>query len=127
MRSILIIVAAAGAIVATAGSLEVKEQPKPPLITQAPEKYVRMVNPVADDPEAYAVGEKLFKAKCVRCHEPANEADRRAPSLAVPEVKNAPPGALYWVLEKGSSDMPSFARYPEKLRWHLVTYLQKRP
>ena len=97
-----------------------------PLLPTAPAKYVQMTNPVATQAQAFADGEKIYKAKCARCHEPGTSGDRRGPALNVPEVRAAAPGALYWVLEKGNSDMPSFAQFPAKHRWSVVTYLQRR-
>ena len=99
---------------------------KKPLLPQAPAKYTQMTNPSANDPEAYKTGERMYTMKCAKCHELDDEGERRGPDLSTAEVKNAAPGALYWVLEKGSGDMPSFARYPDKYRWQLVTYLQQR-
>jgi mono/diheme cytochrome c family protein len=99
---------------------------KKPLLPQAPAKYTQMTNPAANDPEAYQVGERIYTMKCAKCHELDDEGERRGPDLSTAEVKNAAPGALYWVLEKGNGDMPSFAKYPDKYRWQLVTYLQQR-
>ncbi|HWK30473.1 MAG TPA: cytochrome c [Terriglobales bacterium] len=96
-----------------------------PLLPQAPEKYVKLPNP-ATDAEAYKIGERIYVTKCARCHEADDDGERRGPDLNTVEVKTAAPGALYWVLEKGSGDMPSFAKYPDKYRWQVVTYLQSR-
>jgi mono/diheme cytochrome c family protein len=99
---------------------------KKPLLPQTPTKYTQMTNPVANDPEAYQIGERIYTLKCAKCHEQDDEGERRGPDLSTAEVKSAPPGALYWVLEKGNGDMPSFAKYPDNYRWQLVTYLQRR-
>jgi mono/diheme cytochrome c family protein len=96
-----------------------------PLLPQAPEKYVKLPNP-ATDAEAFTIGERIYVTKCARCHEADDDGERRGPDLSTAEVKSAAPGALYWVLEKGSGDMPSFAKYPDKYRWQVVTYLQTR-
>lgn len=111
---------------AAAGLAEWAHAGGPPLLPKVPEKYLRMRNPVADDRDAFASGERIYRAKCARCHEPGKSGGAQAPDLNVPEIKTAAPGALYWVIEKGNSDMPSFARFPAKYRWALVTYLQKR-
>lgn len=102
------------------------EKNEKPLLPQAPEKYAKLPNPVANDAEAYKIGERIYVTKCARCHEADDDGDRRGPDLNTAEVKTAAPGALYWVLEKGSGDMPSFAKYPDKYRWQVVTYLQSR-
>lgn len=98
----------------------------PALLPKVPEKYLRMRNPVESDKESFVSGERIYRAKCARCHEPGSHGERRGPDLDVPEIKNAPPGAVLWVIEAGNKDMPSFARFPAKYRWALVTYLQKR-
>lgn len=100
------------------------EKKNKPLLPEAPEKYATLPNPVAHDAEAYKIGERIYVTKCARCHEADDDGDRRGPDLNTAEIKTAAPGALYWVLEKGSGDMPSFAKYPDKYRWQVVTYLQ---
>jgi mono/diheme cytochrome c family protein len=123
-RSCLIV---AGALLTAAlFALHASGAEKKPLLPQAPEKYANRTNPVANDPEAYKIGERIYMTKCARCHEADDDGERRGPDLNTAEVKGAAPGALYWVLEKGSGDMPSFAKYPDKYRWQVVTYLQQR-
>src|SRR5690348_8324219 len=73
---------------------------KKPLLPQAPAKYTQMANPVANDPEAFKTGERIYTMKCAKCHELDDEGERRGPDLSTAEIKNAMPGALYWVLEK---------------------------
>ena len=50
----------------------------------------------------------------------------RAPALNRTEVRQAPPGAIVWVLRNGSlrHGMPSFAHLPEGQRWEIVAFLQ---
>lgn len=125
MRRICLIVACA-LLTAALFALHASGAEKKPLLPQAPEKYAQRQNPVANDAEAYKIGERIYVTKCARCHEADDDGERRAPDLNTAEVKGAAPGALYWVLEKGSGDMPSFAMYPDKYRWQVVTYLQQR-
>lgn len=99
---------------------------KKPLLEQAPKKYVSLANPVSKDAEAFQTGKRIYTMKCAKCHETNRGGDRRGPALDTAEIKTAAPGTLYWVLEKGSGDMPSFAKYPDKYRWQLVTFLQQR-
>lgn len=98
------------------------------LHTLAPEKYSSILNPFASDADAKEIGERIYVGNCSKCHEENRRGQRKGPSLNRPEIQNAAPGALFWVLEKGDQNrgMPSFARFPEKYRWQVVTYLQSR-
>src|SRR3954447_11686851 len=102
-------IAALAALIVTVVGVRTARAEKKPLLPQAPEKYARMANPVPADPEAIKIGERIYTMKCAKCHELDDDGERRGPDLSADEVKNAAPGALYWVLEKGSGDMPSFA------------------
>lgn len=94
----------------------------------APAKYAAVANPYAGDPAASEMGSRIYMGNCAKCHEEDRHGKRKGPALEGPEIRNAPPGALFWVLEKGDQrrGMPSFARFPEKYRWQLVTFLQSR-
>lgn len=97
-----------------------------PLHLEAPDNYVSLQNPFAEDAEARQMGERIYFSKCAKCHEPKDDRSSEGPSLDTPEIKAAPAGSLYWVLEKGDQrkGMPSFAKLPEKYRWHVITFLQ---
>lgn len=99
---------------------------KKSLLSQAPQKYSRMANPLQEDASGRETGRRIYATKCAKCHETDRHGERRAPALDSAEVRNAAPGALYWVLEKGGGDMPSFAKYPAQYRWQLVTFLKGR-
>jgi mono/diheme cytochrome c family protein len=51
---------------------------------------------------------------------------RKAPSLRVPEVQNATPGTLFWILTNGvvRKKMPVWSKLPEPQRWQLVSYIK---
>jgi len=51
---------------------------------------------------------------------------KKAPSLLVPEVQDATPGALFWVLTNGvvRRGMPVWSKLPEAQRWQMVSYLE---
>ena len=119
-------IALLAAVIVTVAGVRTASAEKKPLLPQAPEKYLRMTNPVTADPEATKIGERIYTLKCAKCHELDDDGERRGPDLKTDEVRNAAPGALYWVLEKGSGDMPSFAKYQDKYRWQLVCYLQRK-
>lgn len=96
------------------------------LLSQAPEKEASRPNPYAAEEWARKAGRKLFQRECATCHGREAEGGMRAPALNRTEVRQAPPGAIVWVLRNGSlrHGMPSFAHLPEGQRWEIVAFLQ---
>jgi len=94
-------------------------------VRMAPAKFATRANPFQGSESARLAGAKLFARECAACHGAAGEGSAKAPALRRSEVSQAPPGALFWVLENGSlrNGMPSFAHLPEPQRWQIVTYL----
>ncbi len=99
-----------------------------PLYTFAPSRYAARMNPYQGDSQAAKVGERIYRSQCEKCHEVNPSGLRKGADLHRKEIVQAPPGALFWVIEKGDfrRGMPSFARIPEKYRWQVVAFLQDR-
>ena len=95
-------------------------------LQKAPEKARNRPNPLQNDPEAIPAGAILFEQHCAECHGNAAEGSRKAPSLLVPEVQNATPGTLFWVITNGvvRKKMPVWSKLPEPQRWQLVRYIK---
>lgn len=95
-------------------------------VQQAPAGSVALQNPYDSRDAAIRAGAKLFQRHCASCHGGDAAGQNHAPGLASPEVRKAPPGALFWVLRNGSlrHGMPSFSHLPEQQRWQIVTYLK---
>jgi mono/diheme cytochrome c family protein len=95
-------------------------------LTNAPGKAVNKRNPLAGDPDAVPAGRKLFEEHCAECHGHAAEGSKRGPSLRVPEVRRATPGALFWILSNGvvRYGMPDWSKLPEPERWQIVTFIK---
>jgi mono/diheme cytochrome c family protein len=95
-------------------------------LEKVPEKYRGKENPLAKDPEAVGAGGVLFEEHCEECHGKEALGGKKAPSLRVPEVQNAAPGALYYILTNGvvRKGMPVWSKLPEPQRWQLVSYLK---
>jgi len=93
---------------------------------KAPEKARDRANPLENDPEAVAAGRLLFEDHCAECHGDNAEGGKKAPSLRAPEVQNAMPGSIFWLLTNGvvRKGMPVWSRLPEPQRWQLVRYLK---
>jgi mono/diheme cytochrome c family protein len=83
-------------------------------------------NPYKGDEDARRAGQKLFQRECASCHGRDAQGGERAPALASPALRQAPPGAIFWVLRNGAlwHGMPSFSHLPEQQRWQIVTYLK---
>ena len=95
-------------------------------LSKAPAKAMRKRNPLEHDPEAVAAGAKLFDQHCAECHGERAEGGRKGPSLRVPQVHDAPPGTLFWLLTNGvvRRGMPVWSKLPEPQRWQIVSYLK---
>jgi mono/diheme cytochrome c family protein len=95
-------------------------------LVAAPEKARAKRNPLERDPDAARAGGKLFARHCAECHGDNAQGSGKAPTLRAPEVQNAEPGALYWVLTNGvvRRGMPVWSKLPEPQRWQLVSYLK---
>jgi mono/diheme cytochrome c family protein len=95
-------------------------------LAKAPEKARQRVNPLENDPEAIAAGRLLFEDHCAECHGDNAEGGKKGPNLRAPEVQNATPGTLFWLLTNGvvRKGMPVWSKLPEPQRWQLVRYLK---
>jgi mono/diheme cytochrome c family protein len=96
---------------------------------KAPEKARNRANPIENDPDSIAAGRLLFEDHCAECHGETAEGGKgrkKGPSLRAPEVQNARPGTLFWLLTNGvvRKGMPVWSRLPEPQRWQLVRYLK---
>ena len=95
-------------------------------IQHAPAAASRQTNPYEGQQQARRAGAKLFRRECAACHGADARGLGEALPLAAPEVREASPGALFWVLRNGSiyRGMPSFSHLPDEQRWQVVTYLK---
>lgn len=97
-------------------------------LEHVPEKARGERNPLAQDPSAVAAGGKLFGEHCVECHGERAHGTRRGPSLMEDRVRQATPGALFWILTNGivRHGMPDWSKLPERERWQIVTFIKSR-
>jgi len=95
-------------------------------LTKAPAKARAKRNPLEHDPDAIAAGRNLFEQHCTECHGDFAEGGRKGPSLLVPEIHDAQPGTIFWILTNGVvwRGMPVWSKLPEPQRWQLVTYIK---
>jgi len=127
MTSTLLLAAVAVALGAQDRSKE--REPKESVyaeLEKVPQKDREKGNPLAKDPEAVAAGGVLFEEHCEECHGSGGLGGKKAPSLRAPEVQNATPGAIFWILTNGvvRKKMPVWSKLPEPQRWQLVSYIK---
>jgi mono/diheme cytochrome c family protein len=96
------------------------------LLDRAPAKYASKSNPLEGDRDAEQAGAKLYARECAACHGTNRQGQGKAPALGRPDVLQAAPGAIFWVLRNGSLNrgMPSFAHLPEAQRWQIISFLR---
>lgn len=95
-------------------------------LAKAPKKAAARHNPLATDPEAPVAGAKLFAQHCAECHGETAEGGKKGPGLRAPDVQQATPGALFWLLTNGvvRKGMPVWSKLPDAQRWQLVSYIK---
>ena len=118
--AIAILVATAGAAAGFGDKGECQ-----PLYKRAPEKFQQMPNPLAGDTQAVEIGRRLFDRSCASCQIPDSEGRSKGPRLKAEGLRDASPGALFWVIKSGNAakGMPGFSQLPDKQKWQIVTYL----
>lgn len=100
---------------------------------KVPARDRERINPLAEDPDASRAGAKIYREHCAPCH--GDDAKGRMqgrhyrPNLHSNRIKQATAGDLFWLLTNGSlrNGMPSWSRFPEPMRWQVVTYLKSLP
>jgi mono/diheme cytochrome c family protein len=95
-------------------------------LDKVPSKAVNRRNPMEKDADSVAAGAKLFDLHCAECHGSQAQGSRKAPSLLVPQVQQASPGSLFWILTNGvvRRGMPVWSKLPEPQRWQIVSYVK---
>ena len=98
------------------------------LVQHVPATAAQLKNPFEGDELAQRAGAKLYARECAACHGENRGGRGKVPPLNQPEVYDAAPGTIFWVLRNGAlhRGMPSFAHLPEAQRWQIITYLQSR-
>ena len=103
-----------------------KENPAYAEIAKAPDKARAKRNPFENESDAVLAGRNLFEQHCAECHADGAQGGKKAPSLRAPEIQEASPGAIFWVLTNGvvRRGMPVWSKLPEPQRWQLVSYIK---
>ena len=107
-----------------------RQEPSPDVvyseIRKAPDKARAKRNPLERDPDAVAAGRILFEQRCAECHGDTAEGGKKGPSLRTSEIREAEPGAIFWILTNGvvRKGMPVWSKLPEPQRWQLVSFIK---
>lgn len=125
-RIVIFTICILGVVVAGTPQIQAQKRDMYAALAAAPEKARERKNPFAGDPEAVAVGGKLFAQHCAECHGAKAGGTRRGVSLLREEVQQATPGTLFWILTNGvvRRGMPVWSKLPEPERWQIVTFLR---
>ena len=95
-------------------------------LAEAPPDVRERKSPFEGNPQAVAVGRKLFEQHCAECHGKNAAGSGKAPSLLREEVQHATPGTLFWIVTNGSvrQGMPVWSKLPESQRWQIVSFVR---
>lgn len=102
---------------------------------QVPEKYVKMKNPYAVNPDPDQAGKRLYAIHCKSCHGTKGKGDgtkaaelkTKVPDFSAPGFKSEPDGSVYYKTIFGRDEMPNFEKKitTEEDRWLLVNFIKK--
>ncbi len=100
----------------------------------APDKYVKMSNPVKSDAESLKAGKALWIKHCQSCHgktglgdgTKAAQLDTEVGDLTSAEAQNQSDGALFYKITEGRDEMPTFKKKipDEEEIWQVVVYVR---
>ncbi|MCF6248414.1 MAG: c-type cytochrome [Desulfobacula sp.] len=92
----------------------------------------KQINPVKDTLESIQRGKKLYVNNCVDCH--GSNADGKGPDAEYMDTRPSdlramaghhPDGDMFWKIENGKNDMPSWKdSFSEQQTWDLVNFIQ---
>jgi mono/diheme cytochrome c family protein len=107
------------------------QQPKP---WPVPDKNAKMANPVKADKESLAAGKAIWSQHCSSCHgktglgdgSKAAQLKTQPDDMTKATVQSQSDGALFYKVEEGRDDMPSFKKKipdPDDI-WNVVNYMR---
>lgn len=90
-------------------------------------------NPVGQNQDSIAAGQKIYQKRCASCHGKTGAGDGpnavdlgiHPAKLSDPRVRGESDGALFWRISTGKKPMPGYGtRLSETDRWNLVNYIR---
>lgn len=91
-----------------------------------PEDAAAVENPVEPTKESLQAGKSLYDLQCKACHDEQGKGDGliNAASLVSQDFQEQSDGAVYWKLQEGRGQMPSFAALPDEQLWNVINYVR---
>lgn len=91
-----------------------------------PEAEAAIQNPVPKSPKAINNGRAFYQMQCAACHGPRGLGDGAiaSGSLVSEAFQSQTDGAIFWKLQQGRGQMPSFAASPADQLWEVIHYLR---
>jgi len=91
-----------------------------------PEEEAAVLNPVEKSPGALNNGRVLYTTQCAACHGSRGLGDGAiaAPAMNTDAFAAQSDGALFWKLQQGRGQMPSFAQLPADQLWEVIHYIR---
>ena len=100
----------------------------------APDKYLKMANPVATNAGSIKEGKDLWVTHCQSCHGKSGKGDGTKASqlktepgnFTLPATQKQPDGSLFYKISEGRGDMPAFKKKIPDANdlWNLVNYMR---
>lgn len=100
----------------------------------APDKYVKMTNPIKPDAESIKAGKALWTKHCQSCHgktglgdgTKAAQLDTEVGDLTATDAQKQSDGSLFYKISEGRDEMPTFKKKipDEDEIWQVVNYVR---
>lgn len=100
----------------------------------APDKFVKMKNPVASNKESIAAGKELYVKHCKSCHgtkglgdgTKAAQLKTKCGDFTTKTFQAQTDGSIFYKISEGRDDMPKFKKKipDEEDIWSIVNYLR---
>ncbi len=99
---------------------------------KAPEKAVKMVNPIAIDDQSLTLGKNSYAQNCADCHgidakgmSAESAGLDKSPSNLPKRLKTHSDGDFFWKIQHGKGDMPSFKEsLDDKEIWSIINHIK---
>lgn len=91
-----------------------------------PEEDAMIPNPVEKTPSAINNGRVLYETQCAACHGPRGLGDGAiaSPNMTTEAFAAQTDGAIFYKLQQGRGQMPSFAHLPDEELWEVILFLR---
>ena len=91
-----------------------------------PEDAAAVENPVESTKESLQAGKSLYDLQCTACHGDQGKGDGliNSSSLVSQDFQEQSDGAVFWKLQEGRGQMPSFSALPDEQLWNVINYVR---